>query len=96
MNIPNFIDVKLVETDGADKGRFTEIGRKFMDQLITELKKNTSECFVVPTAMSSDLVDLAVSDYMGGIVYNTDTNRLMVNVFDTTTQTYSFKNIVTE
>ena len=86
MNIPNFIDSKAVD----EKGDFTEPWKHTLNQLFNELQTNMSnESHIVPSQDTSNITTLNVSDYAGGLIYNTDTKKLMVNIDGT------FKEVVT-
>lgn len=99
MNIPNFTDVKVIETEGDKAGMFTETWRMIFSQLFTELQKNASnESIVTPSQPTTNISQLQGSNkkqYTGGLVYDSTTNLLKVSIYDPGSDTNTFKTIQT-
>lgn len=75
MNIPTFINDKFVD----ESGYLTDTWRNVLTQLFTELQSNASnESLVVPQQTTTDIAKL--TNYKGGLVYDSTTNQLKVNI----------------
>lgn len=87
MKIPNFINEKVVTEDGY----FTEPWGHVFNQLFHELQTQMSdESHIAPSQTTDNITNLLnVSDYEGGLVYDTDVNKLKVNINGT------FKEVLT-
>ena len=86
MKIPNFIGHKLVDKDGY----LTEPWKHVFEQLFNELQKNMSdESHIVPAQDNINVAQLNVSELSGGLLYNTDTKKLIANIDGT------FKDVLT-
>lgn len=69
MKIPNFINTKIVDTDG----KFTEIWFQIFTVLFTQLQLNLSdEGFIIPQQTSQNIASLNIGKYTGGLLYNSD------------------------
>ena len=94
MKIPNFLNLKAIQTEGDKSGHFTDEWRNTLTQLFTELQNKASdESLVVPPQPTPNLSKLALSKYKGGLVYDDTTNELKVNVYNSLTDTHEFKTI---
>lgn len=83
-NIPN--DRKIVDSDG----NLTEVWASFFSNLTTQMNDDLSdEGFVLPSLSGSDIAILDVDQNKSRILWNTDTEKAMVNNDGT------FKEIVT-
>lgn len=95
MKIPNFIDVQVVETEGENKGKFTETWRNIMTQLFQTLQQNASdESLVTPQQTTANIAQLQganMQQYTGGLIYDSTTNQLKVSIFDPMSGTNTFK-----
>lgn len=94
MNIPNFLDVPVVETEGANKGKFTETWRNIMTRLFSELQNNASnESLVMPQQPTSNIAQLggANKQYTGGLVYDSTTNEVKVSIYNPGLDINTFK-----
>ena len=77
MNIPNFLDAQITDKNGF----LTDVWRQLFTQLLTELQLNFSnEGFIIPKQTSSNITVLNGMKYIGALVYNEDTNKLMINI----------------
>ena len=77
MNIPNFEDIKVVD----ENGKFTQAWKNIMSQLFNELQKRMSEeMHVAPSQTTANIAQFNTPDYVGGVVYNTDTKQLNANI----------------
>ena len=78
MNIPNFINTRMVD----DKGYLTPEWSNILTQLITELQLNLSNegyrLPLVPTLQINQLV--AVEKSIGNMLYDSTTNEAKVNI----------------
>jgi len=76
MKIPNYADTQVTDKNG----NFTGPWKHIMNQLMHELQTQMSdESHIVPSLTAAQISQLNTTDYNGGLVYNTDTNELMVN-----------------
>lgn len=86
MKIPNFIDTQVIDKDG----RLTPTWKQILSQLFTELQLNLSdEGIIMPQQTTANISQLNISKYIGGLVYNIDTDKAMANIAGT------YKNIIT-
>jgi hypothetical protein len=85
MNIPSFDLTHIANEDGTVHPK----AKIFFDQLISLLQKNLSpEGYKMPPQDAANIAILNNTDSKTAIVYNTTTNKLMVNengVFKTVT-----------
>ena len=76
MNIPNFINSKVI----GDNGFLTPEWQQILMQLFTELQQKVSEeGFILPIQSSSNIGILNNIDSLAAIIYNEDTNKAMLN-----------------
>jgi hypothetical protein len=76
MKIPNLITARVVD----ENGMLTDSWRHLFEQLFGVLQQNLSdESIVTPSQPTANITQLNVPEYSGGLVYNSDTNKLMVN-----------------
>jgi hypothetical protein len=76
MNIPNFVNIQLVDKNGY----LTDSARQMFEELFDVLQANLSdESIVTPEQPASKISLLNGDQYKGGLLYNSDTNKLMVN-----------------
>ena len=87
MKIPNFAgDIQFVD----ENGMLTEEWSHILSQLFNELQTQMSdEGHIAPSQSTTDIAQLNVTKYSGGLVYDSDVNKLKVNVNGT------FKEVVT-
>jgi hypothetical protein len=86
MKIPNFLNHQFVDKDGY----LTEPWKHVLEQLFNELQKNMSdESHIAPSQANLEIAQLNVSELSGGLLYNTDTKKLIVNIDGT------FKDVLT-
>jgi len=86
MKIPNFIDTQVINKDGY----LTPSWKQILAQLFTELQLNLSdEGIIMPQQTTANITQLNISKYIGGLVYNSDTDKGMINIAGT------YKNIIT-
>ncbi len=86
MNIPGFLEGRVVDKDGF----FTPVWREIMRQVLTQLQINFSdEGYLLPQQPTANVVQLNTTKSLGAILYNTDTDKGMINIAGT------FKEIVT-
>jgi hypothetical protein len=78
MKIPNFIgDLKLTD----DNGYLTEEWKQTFGQLFNELQSQMSdESHITPSQSSSNITQLNVPEYKGGLLYDEDNDKLKVNI----------------
>ena len=77
MKIPNFIDHPIADKDG----NLTEPWKHTLSQLFNELQTQMSdESHVAPSQPTSNITLLNDSKYEGGLLYDTDTKELKVNI----------------
>lgn len=77
MNIPNFMDAKFTEKDGT----LTDEWRQMLGQLFAQLQGGLSdEGIKLPQQSASNIAQLAGSDTMGHLVYDSDTHTVKVNI----------------
>jgi hypothetical protein len=77
MNIPNFTDTQVVDKNG----HFTPQWRQIMSQLMSELQTRMSEeSHITPSQTTANIALLNSPDLKGGLLYNSDTNKLNVNI----------------
>ena len=87
MNIPNFINTKIVN----ENGELTETWRDVITQLFTQLQLNVSdEGFMIPNQPTANVSALGGTDSNGAMLYDSDKNLFKGNVNGT------FKQIITE
>ena len=81
MNIPNYLDHQVVDKDGY----FTEPWKHIMNQLFNELQTRMSnEGHIAPSITATTLAELQgkpdIDELEGGLLYNSDTDKLIVNI----------------
>lgn len=77
MNIPNFLDVQVIDSNGHFTGPWKEI----LSQLLGELQGRMSEeSHIVPSQPTSKIALLNSTDYNGGLLYDSDAHKLKVNI----------------
>jgi hypothetical protein len=76
MNIPNFIQDKMVD----EKGYLTSPWQQFFTQLIQELQKNVGQEGFTVSNLSSTHVAALTNANTGTLVYDNTNNLLKVNV----------------
>jgi hypothetical protein len=76
MNIPNFIDSQVIDSNGFLTTQWKQI---FM-LLFSELQNNAgNEGIFIPQQSNANITLLTGTNSTGSIVYNTDTNKAMVS-----------------
>lgn len=86
MNIPNFIDSQVIN----EKGYLTDTWKQILMHLFTQMQIHLSnEGFIVPQQTSANVTKLNLTKFKGAILYNADTDELIVNKAGT------FKNVLT-
>lgn len=76
MNIPNFVQEKLVD----EKGHLTDSWRLVITQLLNELQKNAgNEGLVSPSQPETTIANLTASQN-GAMVYDSTNNAMKVNI----------------
>jgi hypothetical protein len=86
MNIPNFVDSQVID----DSGNLTPIWKQVFMQLFSALQINLGpEGFFLPQQDDTNIVILNNIKSLGSIIYNTTTNKAMIN------ENGSFKTIQT-
>ena len=76
MRIPNVPNVNIIN---SDKG-LSHTWLSFFQNLITQMRLNLSDAgYVVPFLEDSQITDLGTSETIGRIIYNTTTQRMMIN-----------------
>lgn len=78
MNLPNFINTKLVDENGYLTPEWSNI----LTQLITELQLNLSnEGYRLPQLKTAQITQLTAPDKsLGNMVYDLTTNEMKVNI----------------
>lgn len=80
MNIPNFINEQMVD----ENGYLTDTWRQVLSELFTQLQLNLSdESIIVPQQTTAKIAQLSTTDYEGGLLYDSDTDQLKVNLAGT-------------
>lgn len=86
MNIPNFLNEKIAD----ENGYLTEPWKHVLEQLLNELQTQMSnESHIVPSQPTSNITQLNVSKYTGGLLYDETTKKLNINLDGT------FKEVLT-
>ena len=86
MKIPNFVNERFVD----EKGYLTDTWRLILTKLFTELQNNASdEGLIAPNQSAAIIAQLNLARYKGAFLYNTDTNKAIVNINGT------FKDVLT-
>jgi len=86
INIPNFLDMQIVNQDGY----LTDSAKQMFSQLFSQLQTNLSdEGILIPQQSATNITVLDNIKSKGAIIYNTNTNKAMVN------ENGSFKTIQT-
>lgn len=86
MRIPNVPIDKLSSTDG----RISPTWAAYFQNLMTQMRLNLSdEGYVAPSLTSAEISQINNTDNVGKILYNTTTQRMMINNSGT------FENILT-
>jgi hypothetical protein len=76
MRIPNVPQAQLSMPDGG----INTIWASFFQNLITQMRLNLSdEGYVVPFKTDDEILQLNNTDNVGKILYNTTTQRMMIN-----------------
>lgn len=77
MNVPNYIHDRLVNKEGL----LTEEWQVLIGQLLEELQTNFSnEGLVAPSQTTANINIIQPKALAGTLIYDTDTNQLMVNI----------------
>lgn len=77
MNIPNFINEKIVKEDGE----LTDSWKFLLSTLITQMQIHLSEeGFIVPQQTTANINQLNLPKKTGAILYDKDTKQLKVNI----------------
>jgi hypothetical protein len=78
MNIPTFLgDQQVVD----EKGHFTEHWKGVFERLFSELQSQMSdESHITPSQPTSNITLLSNTKYIGGLLYDSDTKKLKVNL----------------
>jgi hypothetical protein len=77
MNIPNFENIKFVDSNGY----LTESWQNIMQQLVTQLQQNLSdEGYKVPQQPTATITTLNTAASKGALLYNSTTDALEVNI----------------
>jgi hypothetical protein len=77
MNIPNFVDVKVVD----DKGYFTEEFRQIFSQMITQFQTNLSnEGYKIPSQTTDNIDNLDNMNSNYRLIIDRDTDELKINL----------------
>lgn len=76
MKIPNVPNTNIVNSNNS----LSLTWLSFFQNLITQMRLNLSDAgYVVPFLTDAQITDLSTTDNVGRIVYNTTTERMMVN-----------------
>jgi hypothetical protein len=76
MKIPNVPNVNIIN---EDKG-LSHTWMAFFQNLITQMRLNLSDAgYIVPFLDDTQITALSTTDNVGRIVYNTTTQRMMIN-----------------
>lgn len=87
MNIPNFIDTKIVNKDGS----LTDTWKQILMQTFSELQKNVSaEGYIVPQQTTANITQLNNTKSTGSLLYDKNTSQLKINLNG------EFKHLLTE
>lgn len=77
MNIPNFVETKMVDKNG----NLTTIWKQILMQLITEMQTSLSEeGFKIPQQTTSDIGKIVGTNTVGHIIYDKTLDQLKVNI----------------
>lgn len=77
MNIPNFQNIRMVDS----KGYLTAEWQQLMQQLFTQLQANLSdEGYKLPQQSTSTIVSLNTAASKGALLYDSTTNEFKVNI----------------
>lgn len=77
MNIPNFIDTKIVD----ENGKLTNEFRQFFSQLIDQLQYNLSdEGYIIPSQNTVNINKLNASNVDNILLIDNDTNELKIKI----------------
>lgn len=76
MNIPNFVDAKVVDKDGY----LTDIWKQIFSQLIDQMQQNLSnEGHFMPKQDTATVTALNTSKSVGAILFDSSTGKFMAN-----------------
>lgn len=76
MNIPNVPLEVIVDSSG----NITNVWQSFFQNLVTQLSINLNdEGYSVPSLTDAQIIDLNTTESINKIVYNTTTQRMMIN-----------------
>ncbi len=74
--IPNLVNMQFVDKSG----NLTPQAFNFLSQLVTQLQQYLGNgMMVMPTQTAADIPSFAISKFIGGLVYNSTTNKAMLN-----------------
>ena len=77
MNIPNFINAKIVDKDG----NLTDVWRNIFMQLFSQLQGGLSEEGIkVPQQTTTNIAQIESGNTVGNIVYDSSLNVLKINL----------------
>ena len=80
MNIPSFTKMKLIQEDGTPTMEYAQ----FMSQLTQALQGGLSqEGIKTPGQTAANITVLNTQKSLGNLVYDTDNDKLMVNIAGT-------------
>jgi hypothetical protein len=90
MNIAGFIDSPIIQKRDDGNYYWSDQWAKIMQQLIQQLQVNLSdEGYKLPPQTTANVLELDTMQSLGAILYNTDTDKMMVNIAGT------FKEVLT-
>lgn len=76
MKIPNIPNTNIID----DSKMLSQVWLAFFQNLITQIRLNLSDSgYIVPFLDDSQITALSNTDNIGKIVYNTTTQRMMIN-----------------
>lgn len=77
MNIPSFVNTRIVDENGILTPEWANI----FNQIITELQLNLSnEGYVLPQLATTDIAKLTGTQSIGSMVYDSTTPAMKVNI----------------
>lgn len=80
MNIPNFIEAQVVDEDG----KFTDVWRNLMIQLLKQMQVNLSdEGLVIPSQSTAHITTIQTGAPNGALLYDSSTDLAKVKIAGT-------------
>jgi hypothetical protein len=81
MKIPNFLNLKVIETEGENTGRLTPEAHNMFSELFTALQLNLSEeGFNIPQQTTANIESLEDDNDNGNILYDKEEHKVKVRI----------------